>query len=182
VAILRNMEGLDDKQIGYGNEKAINQLLAHHGIVFKPEERKVWVSSNPYQMGEFVAYDLDEAFKIFENGLVDHSVAMVEENIPKSEFIQSKAFHDYEEFRKLEAEVKTQLSNKFAVPVDSAERLVKLNPHFWEAWFLAGKIYYDNAEYKNAVIHFKQAKRKEVTTLPDVGMIEKMIKKSYRRL
>ena len=182
VGILRNMNGLQGERIGYGNEKAINQLLAHHGIVFKPEERKVWVSSNPYQMGEFVAYDLDEAFEKFENSLVDYSVAVVADNIPESDFIRSKAFRDYEEFRKLEAEVRTKLSNKSAVSVESAKRLVKLNPDFWEAWFLAGKIYYNNADYKNAVIHFKQANRREITTIPDVERLRKMIKKSYRRL
>ncbi len=40
VAILRNKKGLDEREIGFGNEKALNQLLAHHGIVFKPEEQK----------------------------------------------------------------------------------------------------------------------------------------------
>ena len=171
VAILRNMEGIGGKEIGYGNEKAINQLLAHHGIVFKPEERKVWVSSNPYQMGEFIAYDLDDVFAKFKNGLVDQSVATVEDNIPQSDFIQTKAFQDYEQFRKLENEVKEQLSNEVEISVETAKELVSLNPDFWEAWFLAGKIYYNSEDYKNAVIHFKQAKKREVTTLPDVEMI-----------
>src|SRR5690606_33764335 len=44
ISILRNKEGLENKSIGYGNEKALNQLRAHHGIVFKPEARQVWVS------------------------------------------------------------------------------------------------------------------------------------------
>ena len=51
VAILRNKEGLNEAPLGYGNEMALNQLLAHHGIVFKPEELMVWVSTNPYQLG-----------------------------------------------------------------------------------------------------------------------------------
>ena len=62
VSILRNKNGLNNQPLGYGNEKALNQLLAHHGIVFQPEQLKVWVSSNPYQLGEFVAYDLNEIF------------------------------------------------------------------------------------------------------------------------
>jgi len=53
VDILRNREGLDEDKIGYGNEKALNQLLAHHGIVFQPEDLLVWVSSNPYQMERY---------------------------------------------------------------------------------------------------------------------------------
>ena len=182
VAVLRNMKGLKDKRIGYGNEKAINQLLAHHGIVFKPEERKVWVSSNPYQMGEFIAYDLDEVFAKFENGLVTGSVADMENNIAQSDFINTKTFQDYEEFRKLEIEVKNQLAKEDQISEETAQRLIQLNPDFWEAWFLAGTIYYNKADYKNAVIHFKQAKKREVTTRPDLKMIEKMIKKSYRKI
>lgn len=182
VAVLRNMKGLEDKKIGYGNEKAINQLLAHHGIIFKPKERKVWVSSNPYQMGEFVAYDLEDAFSKFQYGIIDKSVAVTEENIAESDFIHTKQFQEYEEFRKLEIQVKEQLSNKIAVPEASAERLVNLNPDFWEAWFLAGKVYFSNADFNNAIIHFKQAGKREVTTASDVEMIEKMIEKSYRKL
>ena len=182
VSVLRNMNGLNDEKIGYGNEKAINQLLAHHGIVFKPAERQVWVSSNPYQMGEFVAYDLDEVFSKFGNGLINHSVANNADNIPESDFIKTKTFEDYEEFRNLEIEVKEQLSQDFAVSNAKAEKLVHLNPEFWEAWYLAGVVYYQNGDYKNAVVHFKQARKREVTTLPDVEMIEKMIKKSYRKI
>ncbi len=182
VQVLRNMKGMKNEEIGYGNEKAINQLLAHHGIVFKPEERKVWVSSNPYQMGEFVAYDLDEVFSKFENGLVNGSVADIENNIPESKFIQTEAFRDYEEFRKLEIQVKQDLAKNKPVSLSDAERLVRLNPNFWEAWFLAGQVYYQQENYKQAVIHFKQAKSREVTTLPDAAMVEKMIRKSYRKL
>ncbi len=182
VGILRNMKGLEDEKIGYGNEKAINQLLAHHGIVFKPKERKVWVSSNPYQLGEFVAYDLEEVFDRFENGLVDLTVASSAENIPESDFLNTKIFEEYEAFRRLENEVKVKMSNDISISKEDARKLVKLNPDFWESWFLAGKIYYNHEDYKNAVIHFKQARNREVTTLPDVEMIEKMIKKSYRKL
>ena len=183
VEILRNRDGLGNKKIGYGNEKAINQLLAHHGIVFKPKERKVWISSNPYQMGEFVAYDLDEVFQRFQNGLVNGSVAEKDLNIPESDFINSESFHEYEEFRRLEREVKESISiGEHQVPFESAKKLIQLNPDFWEAWFLAGKIYYEKEDYKNAVIHFKQAKKREVTTIPDMEMIDKMIRKSYRKL
>src|SRR5690606_13444427 len=48
--ILRNKNGLKEIPLGFGNEKAINQLLAHHAIIFSPEKKLVWVSSNPYQL------------------------------------------------------------------------------------------------------------------------------------
>ena len=57
--ILRNRDGLGGKKLGMGNEKAINQLISHHGVIFKPEEKMIWVSSSPYNLGAFVAYNLN---------------------------------------------------------------------------------------------------------------------------
>ena len=44
VDILRNKEGLHAEPLGYGNEKALNQLISHHAVVFKPAKGLVWVS------------------------------------------------------------------------------------------------------------------------------------------
>ena len=66
--ILRDRKGLHNADIGMGNEKAINQLIAHHSIVFEPKKLLVWVSTSPWQLGEYVAYDLnkDICFKGYE--------------------------------------------------------------------------------------------------------------------
>ena len=182
VKILRDMKGVNDSALGYGNEKAINQLLAHHGIIFKPAQRKVWVSSNPYQMGEFLAYDLKEAFHKFENGLVGSSVSTSEENIPESDFINSQKFSNYEKFRKLESEIKDQLTQDDNISEEKGAELIRLNPNFWESWYNSGMIHYRNKNYKQAIIDFKQAQKREVTTMPDSEHLKKMIKKSYRKL
>ncbi|RZJ33755.1 MAG: acyl-CoA--6-aminopenicillanic acid acyl-transferase, partial [Chryseobacterium sp.] len=39
ASILRDQSGLKGERIGFGNEKAINQLLAHHAVIFSPEKR-----------------------------------------------------------------------------------------------------------------------------------------------
>ena len=69
ASILRDRSGLKNEKIGNGNEKALNQLLAHHAVIFSPEKRLVWVSSNPYQLGEFVCYDLNTIFSISDSNL-----------------------------------------------------------------------------------------------------------------
>ncbi len=182
VSILRNMKGLNGEALGYGNEKAINQLLAHHGIVFKPEERKVWVSANPYQMGAFVAYDLEKVFEHFAKSDIDSSVANEAETIPKSDFLGTQEFRDYEEYRKLEHEVKLKLEKEQKIDRSVAEKLVALNPQFWEAYYLAGKINFEKELFGQALNYFEKAQTKVVTTRPDSELLKKMIKKTKRKL
>ena len=182
AAILRNKEGLAGVELGLGNEKAINQLLAHHGIIFKPEERKVWVSANPYQMGAFVAYDLDDAFEIFENGSKLESVMNASETIPADKFIYSDEFRNYEEFRILYRELYQLVLKESFVNPEDLDRLIQLNPNYWKGYALAGDYYFQQKNYKKAIISFKQAKNREVTTLTDRNYLDKMIAKSYRKL
>lgn len=40
----------------------VNQPTTHHSVIFKPEERLMWVSSQPWQRGKFVCFDLNEIF------------------------------------------------------------------------------------------------------------------------
>ena len=62
AAILRNTKGLHDADIGLANEGAVNQLIAHHSIIFKPEEKLFWISTTPFQLGVYLAYQLDSVF------------------------------------------------------------------------------------------------------------------------
>ncbi|QQX77884.1 MULTISPECIES: C45 family autoproteolytic acyltransferase/hydolase [Aequorivita] len=177
VAILRNKKGLDDKEIGYGNEKALNQLLAHHGIVFKPESRKVWVSSNPYQLGEFVEYDLNEIFKNREGNPATKSISNAMENISEDPFVYSKAYKDYEEYRILEREVEAAIENKKTISAEKLTALQQKNPEYWKAYYLTGKYYFEKKYDAAAKIAFEKALNKEITTVPDKEKIEDYLKK-----
>lgn len=177
VAILRNKEGLGNKKIGFGNEKALNQLLAHHGIVFKPESKEVWVSSNPYQLGEFVAYDLDEVFANREGNPATKTVSNSKENIPEDPFVHSKAYKDYEAYRVLEREVEAAIENKETISAERLAQLQQKNPEYWKAYYLRGKYYYQNNYKAAARAAFKTALTKEITTVPDKERIKKYLRK-----
>lgn len=177
VAILRNKKGLDEKEIGFGNEKALNQLLAHHGIVFKPESRKVWVSSNPYQLGEFVEYDLDE---IFENRKANTTVSTISNysgNIPEDPFVHSQEFKDYEEYRILERQVEAAIDEKEDISPETLFALQNKNPEYWKAYYLTGKYYFGKKYDTAAKIAFEKALTKEITTIPDRRNVEKYLRR-----
>ncbi|MFS4493054.1 C45 family autoproteolytic acyltransferase/hydolase [Maribacter sp. 2308TA10-17] len=180
VDILRNREGLEEDKIGYGNEKALNQMLAHHGIVFQPEDLLVWVSGSPYQMGEFVAYDLNEVFKDGTKG--NNSVAKAELNIAKDPFLQTEAYQNYERYRSLRDEIQKAISEETHLEQELLSEFTTLNPNFWEAHYLVGKYNLDKGYDLLALRAFVEAETKEITTLPDREAIEKHIKKLKRSL
>lgn len=62
VGILRDRKGIDNQDIGLTNEKSLNQFVAHHSVVFQPEDLRMWVSTSPWQLGTYVCYDLHQVF------------------------------------------------------------------------------------------------------------------------
>lgn len=180
VSILRNKKGLNDKDIGFGNEKALNQLLAHHGIVFKPESKEVWVSSNPYQLGEFVAYDLDEIFKNREGNPAAATISNPVKNVPEDQFVHSKEYKNYEEYRLLEREVETAIKNNENISAEKLSEIQQKNPEYWKAYYLTGKYYFQKKYDAAAKKAFEMALTKEITTVPDRENIEKYIRKLKR--
>lgn len=181
ASILRNRSGLKDKSIGYGNEKALNQLLAHHAVIFSPEKKLVWVSSNPYQLGEFVCYDLNEIFS--DKVLKPNDFSKSEMNIPRDPFADSEEFENYEASRMLSKEISDAAEGQDIAFTDGFFTYYQsLNPDFWKVYFLSGKYYYHKKEYSEAKIEFEKALTKEITTVPDRKMVEKYLYKTNKKI
>lgn len=180
--ILRNKEGLNNLPIGYGNEKALNQMLAHHGVIFKPEQLLVWVSSNPYQLGEFVCYDLNTIFNN-HNFNIDKATLQKEElNISKDPFLESEAYKNYEMFRIEDRKMDAVLEDNSILDSGFVNKYQSLNPDFWMVYNKLGLYFYKQKNYREAKINFEKALIKEITTLPSRQKIEKYLKKTNRKL
>lgn len=179
--ILRNKEGLQNIPLGYGNEKALNQLMAHHGVIFKPKEKLVWVSANPYQLGEFVCYNLDSVFKERKQEPV---ISFQEKNlnIAKDPFLETAAFKNYKKFRIEDHKIDLYLKNKTEIPLDFIQDYQSLNPNYWVVYYKAGLYFYQKKYFFLAQENFKKALTKEITTVPDKAAIEKYLKKLKRKL
>lgn len=182
ASILRNREGLHDSDIGYGNEKALNQLIAHHGIIFKPKNRLVWISSSPYQLGEFVCYDLNEVFKNREHYPANKSLQKDSLAIPKDVFLDTKEYKNYEAYRIADRQMDLYLENKTALPSEFAKNYQSLNPNYWGVYYKVGLSYYRHKKYQLAKGEFEIALTKEITTVPDKTEIEKYLKKIKSKL
>lgn len=181
ASILRDKSGLKGENIGYGNEKAINQLLAHHAVIFSPQKKLVWVSSNPYQLGEFVCYDLNEIFS--DKRLKSGEFSKSNLNIAKDPFVDSREFKNYEKFKFAHSEIQNAIdSDDMILTDDFIPHYQSLNPDFWLVYYQSGKYYFKQKEYSKAKTEFEKALTKEITTLPDKENVEKYLKKTLRKL
>jgi len=167
VNILRDHRGLHDKNIGIGNEKAINQFIAHHSIVFKPKERKFWISTAPWQEGEYVAYDMNKIFEM--KGLqTDHEICDSALIIPADTFMRTDTFRNFLTYRKLKAEVADHKK------VDPAQ-IVASNPMFYHAFVLAGDQAFKDENYRIAKDYYQQALMRVIATKAEEVYIRKQI-------
>lgn len=180
--ILRNKDGLENIKLGLGNEKSLNQLMAHHGIIFKPEQKLVWVSANPYQLGEFVCYDLNKIFKKREHSDTIVSLSESDLNIAKDPFLVTAEFKNYQKFRIEDQKIDSYLKTKSDISPQLIHEYQALNPDYWVVYYKAGLYFYQKKEYALAQNHFEKALTKEITTLPEKQKVEKYIKKIKRKL
>lgn len=178
--ILRDQRGLDGKNIGMANEKAINQLIAHHSVIFMPSELKMWVSTNPYQLGKYVAYDLNKVFNTdVINSKNNTELYLQQLTIPADTFLFSPDYIKFETYRKIKSILSELIKRPWIKEIqpDVIDSFISLNPGYFFVYSLAGDYYMSRNIYNKAEQYYKMALEKEITTSDDVRHIkEKLLK------
>ncbi|MEN8121047.1 MAG: C45 family peptidase, partial [Bacteroidota bacterium] len=172
ATILRDQKGKGGKNIGMGNEKAINQLLAHHSVIFKPEQLQIWVSTSPYQLGEYIVYDLNTIFSDtldFYSDVFDSSLT-----IKADPFINSEEYIKFKKYKEITKLLQKNLNQESIKPFDEDffENYRKLNPEYYYTSYIIGE-YYRKIKNKNkALKYYKMALQKEIPRQDEVNLIK----------
>lgn len=93
ASILRNRKGVKNAYLEMGSEFAINQLIAHHSVIFQPEKRIMYVSTYPWQCGKYKAYDLNKIFS--DSADFHHEITTEALTIPEDSVIYQKEFKQF---------------------------------------------------------------------------------------
>lgn len=171
ASILRDPYGKNDEQIGWGNEMAVNQFIAHHGIIFKPEQKQVWISTHPYQMGKMIMYDLNKVFSDTVN--YKNQVFEIEQSIPQDTLATSVEFANLMESRF----IIWQYTSDSTVLDETREieELIEMNPDYYYNWFIAAKAYLSLGD----IVQAKQCSEKslecEIPRKVDREQIEELL-------
>ncbi len=158
--VLRHKGGVGGESLGLGNPMAINQLIAHHGVIFKPSAGMAWVSSSPWQMGAFTAYDLNAIFgEIAPQPGVSMSVDSL--RIAPHPWVHTPAMQDFERFRSW-ATFMQQILRKRELLEDeqTLDDYIALNPDYYLGYALVGEYWLQRGEPQKARTYLEKALRK----------------------
>jgi isopenicillin-N N-acyltransferase-like protein len=157
-----------------GNEKAINQLIAHHSIIFKPEELKVWVSTAPFQLGEYICYDLNKVF--IRDKSINKSRIYYENDltIPADTFLYSNDYKNFNLFKEIRTQIQTSIKTETRIADEDYlfNEIIELNPEFFETYVYLGDYFNQFDINDKAILAYKKALRKEI---PNIYQREKLL-------
>lgn len=140
AAILRDYKGLVGRDIGLGNEKAVNQFIAHHSVIFQPSERRIWIAGPPYQLGEYWSVSID-TLRDFASSL--RNSAKLQENYPtkfkRENIIPADSLqldHLYPDLLKYRALASKIESGQYSD--GDADSLISYNPEYFHTYRILG--------------------------------------------
>ncbi|MBP8033452.1 MAG: peptidase C45 [Bacteroidia bacterium] len=177
AAILRNQKGLNDKNIGLTNEKGLNQLLAHHAVIFKPQDKLMWVSANPFQCGEFVCYNLDSVFANAKKINAKKDINESALTIPEDEFLKTKGYQNFLHFKNLKHYIQfiTKASDKIQLSPQFENAFIQSNPESYYMYQILGNYFTSRKNNEKAIEYYNLALTKEIATLKEEQQIKESI-------
>ena len=160
---IREQKGVDEVELGMGNPMAINQLLAHHAVIFEPVKGIAYVSAAPFQENVFNAYDVN-SIKDMAGFDPANSPEIDSLRLEQDPFFTSKSFENYKQYKSLKVEFLAR-SNNESPAQDFVEKWIATNPEYYEPYLLLGDFYFEKEDFANAKRYYKQASSKAIPYL-----------------
>lgn len=173
AAILRDQEGLNNENIGMGNEKALNQLIAHHAVIFDLTKKVFWLSANPFQLGTFVPYELDKVFEKNQGLKIDSAIYDSSMIIPADTFMNSLGYEQFLTYKELSKKIKKAISDKSKLNQNILENFEASNPQLYLTHWLLGNYYSTQNNCEKAIFHYQKALKLEIPNKNEAEQIEK---------
>jgi len=158
ITLLRDRRGLGDSEIGMGNQLAINQLIAHHSVVFKPDSLLVWVSAGPWQSGKFIMYDLNRIFNMNISHIrKNREIYTPSRTVAADTFLASPDYRKYENYLVMTLKINNFIKNQQELPEGFETEYMRSNPSLHLTYSRLGDYFAATGEYKKAHSYYQTA-------------------------
>jgi len=139
LSYLRNQKGVGNTDLGLGNPMAINQLLAHHAVVFDINHKIAWISNAPWQENILNAYALENIKNMANLGpRINPAIDSLELGVDP--FYNSAEYNNFLVYKNLKQDfLKEQSENPDSIfTKEFFLELIGNNPNYYEGYKLAG--------------------------------------------
>lgn len=176
--VLRNQKGINNLAIGLGNEKGINQLIAHHSVIFKPEDGLMWVSASPYQLGKMVCYDLKKVFAHVDSVKPLDEIQEFDKTIAADSFLFTPDYKNFILFKQMRTYFNYCISSPFNLTINQKhiDWFEQSNPNSYLTYQTIGDYYRKRKDNILALKYYYLALSKEVATNKEAEQIRFHIK------
>lgn len=156
--VLRDQKDFGGGNLGMGNPRAINQLIAHHSVIIQPEQETFYISTNDYQLGEFIGYDLKAVFK------KQKTISSLQ--IPADPFLNSEAYKNFKQFKSTKNKITAFLmfNEDLNLSAGQIKSFVAENSAYYATYELVGDYFFKKGNKKEAIKYFKIALTKKVAS------------------
>jgi hypothetical protein len=176
AGILRNQKGMAEKELGVGNEMAINIQIAHHSVIFQPHERKMWVAATPSQLGAYQCYDLKHIFQNPSPPRERGSVSAIEKHIPADPFLFSEQFKAFQTFRSLTETIQQASRDRQSLDASIIREYQRLNPHHYLTYLSLGEYFRALGKCQRAINYFEKGLQLPIPWADERIALEKGLK------
>jgi len=173
ASILRDQSGLGEEAIGAGNPKCINQLLAHHSVLFDNVNKTVWVSNYPYQENVFDAYTLNDFDKWVNTD--NFPITMDSLQIDVDPFYTSNAYETFMTFKQMKQHIIDATDDDLALDDTYIYQFVDSNPEYYETYRLLGNYFFAKEDFDRARVYYETALDKNIAYQDDKVFIESQL-------
>ncbi|PKP32574.1 MAG: peptidase C45 [Bacteroidetes bacterium HGW-Bacteroidetes-16] len=176
ASILRDYLGLDGKNIGIGNEKTMDQMISHHSVIFQPEKQQAWVSTQPYQLGEYLGYHLDD---VLDKALAYQGQVPLFDpclTIEADTFLLSDTYLDYIQYKEEREKVQLLIKSKAIVPESKLSHFISLNPEYYQGYILAANYFYAIGDTSLSIQYYQASLTKEMENVATAELVRARLK------
>lgn len=175
--ILRDRFGVDGEVLGHGNPRAINQLIAHHSVIFEPAKLKMWISTAPWQIGEYICYDLNKVFA--QNGVPTSDIDEQPETISADPFINSLEYENFIHFRETKKQINEFLAKRIELELseEGVNKFINSNQDYYETYMMLGMFFLRKKQYSRAKSYFSESLNRPVASKEEEEKIKAFINK-----
>ena len=172
IGVLRNRLGLNNSDIGIGNEMTLNQSIAHHSVVFLPSEKLMWVSTEPWQSGQFVCYDLEGFFS--GNSLPCRKTCL---DVEADSLFLNRDYPRLVDYRKKVKEIREAANGEVELSNQFIDDFMAINPFHYYTYRVLGDYYSEFGLNSKAIDLYKRSLDCTIPYKSERMDIEKLIEK-----